>query len=180
MRPVTALEKWSYAIGNIPSAVKDTAFGTFVVFYYTQVLGLSGTLAGLAAFIALSWDAISDPIVGSWSDRVRSRWGRRHSLMLLGAPPTAFLFLALFNPPAALTGETSLFLWLLGVSLLLRTCLTIYFVPYQAMGAELAEDYDVRTELAKARITVSWMGARYCRRSPTHSSSRRSVRLMVA
>ena len=44
MKTLTAWEKWSYAIGNIPYSVKDTAFGSFVVFYYTQVLGLSGTL----------------------------------------------------------------------------------------------------------------------------------------
>ncbi len=158
MRALTALEKWSYAIGNIPYAVKDAAFGTFVVFYYTQVLGVSGTLTGLAMFIALSWDAISDPIVGSWSDRVRSKWGRRHPLMLAGSIPTALLFLALFNPPAALIGEHALFLWLLAVSILLRTFLTIYFIPYQAMGAEMSDDYDVRTELAKARVSVAWLG----------------------
>jgi GPH family glycoside/pentoside/hexuronide:cation symporter len=158
MRALTPLEKWSYAIGNIPYAVKDTAFATFVVFYYTQVLGVSGTLTGLAMFIALSWDAISDPIVGSWSDRVRSKWGRRHPLMLVGSIPTALLFLALFNPPAALVGEYMLFGWLLGISILLRTFLTIYFIPFQAMGAEMSDDYDVRTELAKARVTVAWLG----------------------
>ncbi len=158
MRRLTAIEKWSYAIGNIPYAVKDTAFGTFVVFYYTQVLGVSGTMAGLAMFIALSWDAISDPIVGSWSDRVKSRWGRRHPLMMAGSIPTALLFLAVFNPPQDLLGETGLFVWLVAISILLRTFLTIYFIPYQAMGAEMSDDYDVRTELAKARVSVAWLG----------------------
>jgi GPH family glycoside/pentoside/hexuronide:cation symporter len=157
MRQLSPIEKWSYAIGNIPYAVKDTAFGTFVVFYYTQVMGLSGTLTGLAMFIALSWDAISDPIVGSWSDSVRSRWGRRHPLMLLGAIPTALLFLLLFGPPLQLS-ETGLFFWLLAVSIALRTFLTVYFIPYQAMGAELSEDYDERTEIAKGRVTVAWLG----------------------
>jgi GPH family glycoside/pentoside/hexuronide:cation symporter len=157
MRKLTALEKWSYAIGNIPYAVKDTAFGTFVVFYYTQVLGLSGTLSGLAMLIALSWDAVSDPIVGSWSDRVRSRWGRRHLLMAVGSVPTAILFLFLFNPPAGLS-EFQVFLWLVLVSVLLRTFLTLYFIPYQAMGAEMSDDYDERTALATARVTVAWLG----------------------
>ena len=140
----------------MPFAVKDAAFVNFVVFYYTQVHGLSGTLAGLAMFIALSWDAISDPVVGSWSDSFRSRWGRRHPLLVAGGLPTALLFLALFSPPEQM-GEMGIFIWLLGVSILLRTFLTIYFIPYTAMGAELSTDYDERTVIAKARVTMGWL-----------------------
>ena len=153
---ISAKEKWTYAIGNMPFAVKDAAFANFVVFYYTQVHGLSGTLAGLAMFIALSWDAVSDPVVGSWSDSFRSRWGRRHPLLVAGGLPTALLFLALFSPPELL-GQMGIFIWLLGVSILLRTFLTIYFIPYSAMGAELSSDYDERTVIAKARVTMGWL-----------------------
>ena len=87
-------------------------------------------------FFALTWDAISDPVVGSWSDNFRSRWGRRHPLLVAGALPTTVLFLALFAPPQGMS-EMGIFAWLLGVSILLRTTLTVYFVPYTAMGAEL-------------------------------------------
>ena len=107
-------------------------------------------------FIALLWDAVTDPVVGSWSDNFRSRWGRRHPLLIAGGFPTAFLFLALFAPPASL-GQTGMFVWFLGVSMLLRTFLTIYFIPYTAMGAELSTDYDERTVIAKARITMGWL-----------------------
>ena len=54
-------------------------------------------------------------------------------------------------------GESGLFLWLLLVSVLLRTFLTIYFIPYSAMGAELSADYDERTVIAKARVTMGWL-----------------------
>jgi hypothetical protein len=53
MRSLNSLEKWSYAVGSMPFAVKDAAFVNFVVFYYTQVQGLSGTLTGLAMFLAV-------------------------------------------------------------------------------------------------------------------------------
>jgi GPH family glycoside/pentoside/hexuronide:cation symporter len=158
MQLLSAREKWTYAIGNMPFSVKDAAYANFVVFYYTQVQGLSGTLAGLAMFIALSWDAISDPIVGSWSDTFRSRWGRRHPLLLAGGIPTALLFLALFAPPDGF-GELGMFAWLLTVSVLLRTFLTIYYIPFSAMGAELSTDYDERTVIAKARVTMGWLAA---------------------
>lgn len=155
MSALTPVEKWSYAIGNIPFSVKDATFVNFVVFYYTQVQGLSGSLAGLAMFIALTWDAITDPIVGSWSDTFRSRWGRRHPLLVIGGIPTTLLFLVLFPPDLGL-GQTGLFLWLLISSMLLRTFLTIYYIPYSAMGAELSTDYDERTVIAKARVTMGW------------------------
>ncbi|WP_439100809.1 MFS transporter [Congregibacter sp.] len=156
MKTLSAMEKWSYATGNIPFAVKDAAFANFVVFYYTQVHGLSGTLAGLAMFFALLFDAVSDPVVGSWSDTFRSRWGRRHPLLIAGGVPTALLFLGLFVPPSGF-GELGIFAWLLCVSVLLRTFLTIYFIPYIAMGAELSSDYDERTVIAKARVTIAWI-----------------------
>jgi glycoside/pentoside/hexuronide:cation symporter, GPH family len=156
MQALTGTEKWTYAIGNMPFSVKDAAYVNFVVFYYTQVQGLSGTLAGLAMFIALLWDAVSDPVVGSWSDNLHTRWGRRHPLLVAGGIPTAILFLALFTPPAGL-GELGVFTWLLTVSILLRTFLTIYFIPYSAMGAELSADYDERTVIAKARVTMGWL-----------------------
>ncbi|MDH3993095.1 MAG: MFS transporter [Gammaproteobacteria bacterium] len=158
MSTLTPLEKWSYAVGNMPFAIKDVAFTSFVVFYYTQVQGLSGTLTGVAMFIALSWDAITDPFVGSWSDTIRSRWGRRHPLLLLGGVPTAVLCFLLFVPPVGLA-EAGTFLWLLVVSLALRTFITIYFIPYSAMGAELSSDYDERTEIAKTRISMSWLAS---------------------
>ena len=158
MRSLNSLEKWSYAVGSMPFAVKDAAFVNFVVFYYTQVQGLSGTLTGLAMFLALSWDAISDPVVGSWSDTLRTRWGRRHPMLVVGGIPTAILVLLLFDPPANL-GEIGVFSWLLGVSILLRTFLTIYIIPHTAMGAELSTDYDERTVIAKARVTMGWLAA---------------------
>ena len=156
MNSINAIEKWSYAVGNVPFSVKEAVYANFVIFYYTQVNGLSGSLAGLAMFISLVWDAISDPIVGSWSDNFRSSWGRRHPLLVLGALPTTLLFFGLFAPLSHLT-ELGIFTWLLVVSILLRTAMTIYFVPYTAMGAELSTDYDQRTIIAKARITVGWI-----------------------
>ena len=73
--------------------------GVFVLFYYKQVLGLSGTLTGLAIGISIIWDGISDPLVGAWSDRLRSRIGRRHPLMIAAVIPMAAGFVMLYGPP---------------------------------------------------------------------------------
>jgi Na+/melibiose symporter-like transporter len=81
-----------YGIGNLPEGVKTAAFGFFLLFYYNQVLGLSGSLAGVALLVAMCFDAVSDPLVGSWSDFTRSKWGRRHPFMYLAAVPFALCF----------------------------------------------------------------------------------------
>tara|TARA_R110002072_G_scaffold136302_1_gene278651 strand:- start:4347 stop:5810 length:1464 start_codon:yes stop_codon:yes gene_type:complete len=146
-----------YSSGVINYALKDAAFATFVLFYYKQVLGLSGTLTGLAIAISVIWDAISDPLVGSWSDNLRSRWGRRHPLMIASVVPLALSFVLLFAPPEfALGSQSSMFLWLLGSVIVLRTALTFFMIPYLALGAEITTDYHERTHIASARTNLGW------------------------
>lgn len=154
---MTWLLRLLYAVGQLPEGVKTAAFGFFLLFYYNQVLGLSGTLGGIAVFVALCFDAISDPIVGSWSDFTKSRWGRRHPYMYLAAIPFAACFYLLFVPPAGM-GQWALFAWLLIFSALTRTTMTFYQVPYLALGAELSKDYDERTLLASLRIVFQLIG----------------------
>ncbi len=146
-----------YGVGQLPEGVKNAAFGFFLLFYYNQVLGLSGTLAGLALFIALCFDAVSDPLVGSISDFTRSRWGRRHPFMYWSAVPFAASFFLLFVPPAGLS-EWGLFGWLLVMAVLVRTTMTFFYVPYLSLGAELTNNYDERTLLAALRNVFQLFG----------------------
>jgi Na+/melibiose symporter-like transporter len=151
------LQRLLYSSGIVSYALKDAAFGVFVLFYYKQLLGLSGTLTGIAIAISILWDAISDPLVGAWSDRCRSRWGRRHPFMLASVVPMAASFICLFWPPEGAQESTSaLFLWLLFSVIALRTSLTFFMVPYLALGAELSSDYHERTRLSSVRTNVGW------------------------
>ncbi len=145
-----------YGVGSISEGVKETAFNVFLLFYYNNVLGLSGSLVGLAIFLALCVDALTDPLMGVISDNTRSRLGRRHPYMYLAAVPVTLCFALLFAPPAAL-GDWGLFTWLLGFTVLLRISLTLYAVPSNAMAAELTSDYDERTEVIGIRFLFGWM-----------------------
>jgi len=150
--------KISYGMGQIAWASKDTCFQFFLFFYYTQMLGLSPSLAGLAALLALVADGISDPIIGQVSDHWRSkRWGRRHPFMIASVVPFCLSLVAIFNPPAELT-ESGLFLWYLGWAICVRTFLTLFTVPHMALGAELSEDYSERTSIAVYRNIIAYLG----------------------
>ena len=157
MQATSSRRRLLYSSGVVNYALKDAAFGVFVLFYYKQVLGLSGTLTGAAIALSVVWDAISDPLVGAWSDKLRSRWGRRHPFMFASVIPLALSFVAIFWPPeSVLDSQLPLFYWLLASVLLLRTALTFFMVPFLALGAEISTDYHERTLLANARTNLGW------------------------
>mgnify|MGYP001467173321 CR=1 FL=1 len=83
---------YTYGIGGIGVGIKNNFLGTWALIYYNQVLGLDAYLVTIALAIALIFDAISDPLVGIWSDRVRTRWGRRHPFMYLAVIPFALSY----------------------------------------------------------------------------------------
>jgi Na+/melibiose symporter-like transporter len=157
MQKLSVARKSAYGAGTIAFATKDAAFINFVMFYYTQVLDMSGTLAGLAAGIAMASDAISDPIVGSLSDHHRSaRFGRRHPFMFASILPLALCFVLIFSPPAGLS-ELALFAWLTLLAIALRTALTVFMIPYTALGAELSQGYEERSIIAGYRSVFGWV-----------------------
>ncbi|WP_339844411.1 MFS transporter [uncultured Halopseudomonas sp.] len=145
-----ARTKFAYGIGQVAETIKGTGFDIFLFFYFTQVLGLSGTLAGVAVMIALVFDAVTDPLAGYVSDHWRSRYGRRHPFMVVAALPLAAAWFALFMPPESLS-QMGLFFWLTGFAILVRGAMTLYYVPYLALGAELTSDYQERTSVAAWR-----------------------------
>jgi GPH family glycoside/pentoside/hexuronide:cation symporter len=84
-----------YSVGECAnSLVMNSLFG-YAMLYYTKALGLTPGLAGWALFVAILWDAASDPIMGHISDNTRSRFGKRHPYLLLGglAMVVSFFFL---------------------------------------------------------------------------------------
>ena len=147
--------KFAYGIGNLAERLKNTGFETFLFFYFTQVMGLSGSLAGMAILIALLFDAITDPLIGSLSDNWSGRGGRRHVFMYSAAVPLAIAYVMLYNPPASF-GQVGLFLWLTLGAIAARATMTLYHVPYLALGAELSDDYHERTSIVSWRTVLGF------------------------
>jgi len=152
--------RWSFGVGQMAEGIKNSSFSAFLLFYYNQVLGLPAESAGLAIAISLIFDAVTDPMIGTISDRWRSPRGRRHPFMYASALPLAVSFYFLFSPASfATTGDnTILFAWMLIFTVLTRGAMTLYHVPHLALGAELSEDYDERTTLVAIRQILSVSG----------------------
>jgi GPH family glycoside/pentoside/hexuronide:cation symporter len=126
----------------------------FVQFYFlkfaTDVLLLAPAVVSILFGVAKLWDAINCPLVGSWSDRLRSRWGRRRPFLVGSLPLLVAGFAMLWLSPHAL-GPGALTVWV-GVALLVFfTAFDLYTLPHLALGAELSTDSHQRTRLFAAR-----------------------------
>ena len=147
----------SYGVGQVAEATKNTGFNVFLLFYYNQVLQVSATGTSIALAVALVFDAFTDPLAGSISDKARTRWGRRHPFILMAALPLAATFYFLFNPPAGLS-ETGHLFWLVTFAVLVRAAMTFYHVPHLALGAEMARDYNQRSSMYAFNTFFGFLG----------------------
>lgn len=153
---LTVQNKVSYGVGQVCEGVKNGAFSVFVFFYYAQVLGLSTSYTGIAVFIALVMDAVTDPLIGSLSDSWTSKLGRRHPFLYLAALPLGLSLIGLFCPPEL--PEFGLFAWLTLFAVLTRISITLFHVPHMSLGAELSSDFHERTEIAAYRYFFGYFG----------------------
>ncbi len=146
--------RWSFAASGTATGLISNGVSYFLLIYYSQVLGLAPARAGLVMMIALVVDAVSDPLVGRWSDRLRSRLGRRHPFLYAAVFPIALLYYLLWDPPSL--SQNGLFIYLLGVALGLRLALTAHIVPFNALLPELSADYDERTRMMNYSYCAAW------------------------
>lgn len=147
----------SYGFGSVAFGVKDNGFAYFLLIFYSQVIGLDARLVGLALTIALVIDAFADPVIGYWSDNLRSKWGRRHPFMYAAAIPITLTYFLLWNPPQGL-GQDGLFWYLLVLAVGIRVLISIYEIPSTALAPELTDHYDERSSLLSYRSYFGWTG----------------------
>ncbi|MBY9068482.1 MFS transporter [Hyphomonas sp. WL0036] len=151
------LTRLSFGIGGAADGIKNNGFDYALLFFYSNILGVDAGLVGAALMIALAVDAVSDPVVGYWSDNLRTRFGRRHPFIYAALIPTAVVYFLTWNPPAGLTAN-ELFPWLVFTTIGVRLAFTFYEVPSSALAAELTQDYDERTSLMSLRYFFAWFG----------------------
>lgn len=169
MNPSPSTEKLSlktklaYGAGDMGAGITATILAFSLLIFLTNVAGLDAGLAGTVLLIGKIWDAVNDPIVGVLSDRTHSRWGRRHSWMLLGSIPFGlFFFLQWIVPhfsdnPA--TNQWGLFWYYVWISVFFNMAFTAVNLPYTALTPELTQDYNERTSLTSFRFAFSIGGS---------------------
>lgn len=156
-RKVGFYTKLTYGFGSIAYGIKDNGFTTFLLLFYNQVIGLPADQVGLVILAALVLDAFIDPVIGHFSDHLRSPWGRRHPFMYLSAIPIGISFYLLWHPP--ITDDTTTQLWyLFFTAIATRAAISCYEVPSAALAPELTQDYHDRTSVLGFRHMFGWFG----------------------
>ena len=148
--------KLGYGIGDTAICFYWTGVGFLLLYFYTDVVGISPIIAGSIFMIGMMWDAFTDPFMGYLAERTRTRWGVYRPYLLFGNLPLALSFILLFWIPP-FEG------WLLVLSLILinilhRTCFTIVSVPFSSLTPRISSDSQERTNLTGFRMLGAQMG----------------------
>ncbi|MGA4543656.1 MFS transporter [Uniformispora flossi] len=139
-----------YGLGSFGTGIFGAVPGLLLLYYLTDVLGVTPLVAGVVVFLPKAWDAVANPYAGSLSDRTDHRWGPRRPWMLGGALTLPFFFAAMFAGPP-LTGNWAA-LYVGGMYLLAATAFAAFQVPYIAMPAEITTDHHERTRMMAWRV----------------------------
>ncbi len=148
--------KLSYGIGGICDNTLYTLVSTYLLLYLTGIAGLKPAVAGGIAAMGSLWDALCGPVMGAWSDRVRTRLGQRKPFLLAAAFPVALFTGLLFTAIDA--GPRLKALYYLVMTVAFWTAFAGEFIPYMAWGSELTADYDERTVLRSYSYVFNQIG----------------------
>lgn len=127
-----------------------------MLYFYTDVVGISPLLAGWIYALGIGWDAITDPYMGYIAERTRTKMGSYRPYIFFGSVPLAFSFALLFWAPPF--EGNFLFIFLVIVNLFHRSCFTIVSVPYSSLTARITDDSEERTKLTTARMLGASFG----------------------
>ncbi len=146
-------QKVAFGIGMLANQMFPAILGIFMI-VLVQDLGFPGWMWGVLFFLPRIFDAVTDPIMGFISDNTKSRWGRRRQYVFLGAIIMGAAFIIMWQ----LYRENGLdynFTYFLIWSFVFYLGLTIFSVPYVAMGYEMSDDFHERTDIM---AVAQWIG----------------------
>lgn len=129
----------------------------FLFFFYTDILEINATQAGTVFLIATIWDAISDPMMGFFAGKTRSRFGRYRLYLLLAPIPLGICYTLMFFQPSF--EGWYLIAWVTIIQVLYRTFFTIGNIPYSSLSSEMTQDSQERSKLATYRMFFGYAGA---------------------
>lgn len=149
--------KIALGVGDLGLNLYWQVASLYLLYYYTDVLGVPPAAAGALYMLALVWDAALDPVIGLLADRTRSRLGRYRPYLLFGAPLLAIGFVAMFAAPAWTTTLGAA----IGIAthFLFRGLYALVSVPYAALSARVTRDAGDRADLAAARMIFATAAA---------------------
>ena len=155
--PLSFYEKFNYALGDTASNLFFQFFAIFIIYYYTDVYGLSAAAVTTMLLTVKLWDWITDPIMGLIADRTNTRWGKfRPYLLWMAIPYGAFGYLMFINPDL---GEEGKLMFAYVTYILMMTAYTAINVPYGALMGVMTTSSSERLTLGTFRFVGAFSAA---------------------
>ncbi len=145
-----------YAVGDFGINLYFISVMTYLLYFYTDVLGISAVAAGGVFAVARFIDAVSDPIMGMIAERTNSRWGRMRPYILFGSVPLALITVLTFTVPDL--SDVGKLVWAYVTYTMFGLIYTLVTIPYATLTASLTSDYEERTQLSTFRIGCAFAG----------------------
>jgi GPH family glycoside/pentoside/hexuronide:cation symporter len=157
--PLRFREKLGYGLGDTASNFFFATFNVFLLYYYTDIFGLSAAAVGTMFLVTKIIDAASDPIMGLIADRTNSKWGKFRPYLLWGAVPYGLCGYAMFaNPDLTYMGKL---IYAYVTYSLMMLAYTAINVPYSALMGVISPSSLERTKVASYRFfcafTAGWL-----------------------
>ena len=153
---VSRVARVGYASGNLGKSLFWTSLEYLLLFYMTDLVGLSPAWAGVIIVVSLVWDGVTDPLMGYWVDRRSSRGHDYRPYLRWGPPLCGLAYATIFYVP--FEGEFAKALYLLAANLLFRSIYTLLDVPHNALLAKMPMSSRQRTTVSAWRYFFSSIG----------------------
>ena len=147
---ISIREKMSYGFGDFASSTFWTLFSMFLLYFYTDVFGITAAAAGTMFLVARFWDTTNDPIMGMICDRTTSRWGKFRPYLLFGALPFTVIGILTFTTPDL--GPSGKLIYAYVTYTLMMMVYTAVNVPYASLLGVMTKNSVERTSLASFRF----------------------------
>ena len=148
--------KAAYGSGDFAFLLVWQGGALFLLYFYTDVLGLSPWLAGAIFLAAMIWDAVSDPLIATWAERRAAKTGRYAPIIAWAALPMGLSYALMFTVP--FSAPVLMAVFALVTHLAFRTAYTFASMPYNTLPARLTTDSDARSTLSAFRVIGAALG----------------------
>lgn len=156
-QPLSTTAKLGFGTAELGQSAAEFFIQVYLLKFYADTVGLAPAIAGLVLALAVLWDAVTDPIMGTLSDRTRLAMGKRRPYIAIGGLALALTFILLFSPPTMTTVWAKALYLLIGY-VLVNTAMTLIGVPHYALAGDLAPGGQGRSQLFGIRFLFSNVG----------------------